>query len=160
SLFAAGQETDFDVLSVMDFNLGGGAYPSTMNYVLAAIRGGRKVGVFESLRYDLDVLARLDTMVRDLTPNGLLRVVTPGERAQPRYVLVGYPSILNYMIVRFPQVSFEHLMVIVNQMAERLATRQEFEYDPVKVRENLGAIFGSEGHWAPISDHVRRLMRA
>ncbi len=160
SFFDAGQEKDFDLLVVMDFNLGAGAYHSTMNYIRAAIAGGRKVGLFDWRRYDLDVVAKLNREVRELAQQGKVRIVTPGETIRAGVILVGYPSILQHMIDRFPEVSFDRLVIVVNQMGERLSTGEEVEYDPLAVRANLTGLFGTEGDWVPISGLVRRLMLA
>ena len=149
---------EFDILFVMDFNLGGGAYHSTMNYVHAALRDGLRVGLFQWRRYDLDVLAKLNHEIRDMAANDKDEIVVAGDKVSATYVIVGYPSILNYLSDRFPSVSFKHLVIIINQMAERLTTGHEFEYDPKRVRANLVQLFGTEGHWVPISGHVREMM--
>ena len=162
SLLETGEEgqIELDLLVVMDFNLGAGAYNSTVNYVRAAVAAGLKVGIFHWRRYDLDVTAGPHREVRQLAHDRQVRVIVAGETVKATTAIIGYPSILNHRIDRFPEVSVKHLVVIINQMAERLTNQREREYDPGTVRENLKSLFGTEGTWVPISALVRDLMKA
>jgi hypothetical protein len=144
----------------MDFNLAAGAFESTMANVDAAIREGWRVGLFHWRRYDLDVSAPLNAGIRQLAQDRSVRIVAPGERVSTRYVVIGYPSILQHPIDLCPKVEFENLFVMVNQLSSVFSDGGSVEYDPLTVRANLKELFGTEGHWVPISPVVRRLMRA
>jgi hypothetical protein len=60
----------------------------------------------------------------------------------------------------FPRIETDRLIVVVNQMAERLYSGKDPQYDPRELRAHLRETFGTEGLWAPISGLVQRLMRA
>ncbi len=154
-------ERRLDVLFVMDFAMtGGGAFHSTLNYIEAALRMGLSVGVFHWRRYDLNVMAPLNPAVRDLAQAGRIAIVTPGERLEARLAVVGYPAMAKVMIDLPPEVRPERVLVVVNQMAERLFSGGDPQYDPREVAANLRAIFGRDATWIPISGLVRRLMEA
>lgn len=149
---------EFDLLVVSDFNISGGAYVSTMNYIHAARAKGMRVAVFHWRRYDLDVSRPLNDELRGLAHEGEIHIVCPGEEIKARYVIVGYPPVLNAMIDNPPHVEHEKLFVIVNQVPARLSTGLDIQYDPMKCRQHLRRVFGEEGVWAPISGRVRELM--
>jgi glycosyltransferase involved in cell wall biosynthesis len=56
-------------------------------------------------------------------------------------------------------LDFDHLVVLVNRMAEHASGAGEVAYDPRVVRENMQELFGTVGIWAPISQIVQRSMR-
>jgi hypothetical protein len=148
----------FDIMMIMDFNIGGGAYVSTMNYVKAAIKVGMKVAVFHWRRDDLDVSKPLNPEVRDLELDHKIQVISPGENVSADYVLVGYPPILRSLPDNLPKIHLDHLIVIVNQMSARLYDGGDPQYDPIELANNLKSAFGTAGVWAPISAHVKQLM--
>src|SRR5690606_23320819 len=69
-----------------------------------------------------------------------------------------YPLLFKHRVDRVPALSFERMHVIVNQMADRLYSGGDPQYDPQVVSENLRSLFGSTGEWCPISPLVRELM--
>ncbi len=148
-----------DILFVADFNFVGGAYVSTMSYVQAALAQGLSVALLHWRRYDLDAQRPLKREIRQLAQDLKLQVVAPGEEVRASTIIFGYPAILQHRMDLCPKVAFDHLLVVVNQMAERLTDGSDVAYDPLVVRDNLRQLFGTEGHWAPISERVRRLMR-
>ena len=149
-----------DVLFVMDLSMEGGAYESTLAYIRAAIAAKMTVAVFHWRRYDLDIHKPLNSQIRNFAQAGKLRIVAAGEEVQTRTVIVGYPVILKHQIDLFPKIDFRDLVVIVNQMASRLRSGGDPQYDPTAVREVLRTLCGTEGIWVPISGLVQRLMRA
>lgn len=149
-----------DLLFVSDFSLKGGAFVSTFNTIEAARAAGMSAALFHWRRHDLDVTQPLNPMVRRLAQEGAIRIVSPGEAARARTVIVGYPAILTEPVDRFPAIESEDLVVVINQMASRLHGGGDPQYDPRAIRANLRETFGREGHWAPISGLVARLMRA
>jgi GT2 family glycosyltransferase len=148
----------YDLLVITDFNLSGGSFHSTMNYIRAAMNHGMSVAAFHWPRYDLGVARPLNAEVRGMAHAGKVRVVAPGDRVCATNVIVGYPVILRHALDSCPHVEFENFIVVVNQMATRLYDGGDVQYDPLIVRENLRQQFGTEGTWAPISRLVRRLM--
>ncbi|MGA0594952.1 glycosyltransferase [Enterovirga sp. CN4-39] len=147
-----------DFVFIMDFNIGGGAYVSTMNYVHAALAAGKSVGVFHWRRYDLDPSKPLNEEVRELAAAGKIEVLVAGDVVEADTIIVGYPVILKHMIDRPPRISYRHLLVIINQMASRLFSGGDVQYNPLDLRANLAEAFGAEGTWVPISGLVRDLM--
>ena len=148
-----------DILFIADFNFVGGAYVSTMHYIQAAVAQGLSVALLHWRRYDLDAQRPLKREIRQLAREGKLQIVAPGEQVKASHVIVGYPAILQHRIDLCPRIEFDRLLVLVNQMAERLSDGSDVAYDPLVVRDNLRQLFGTEGAWAPISERVRRLMR-
>jgi FkbM family methyltransferase len=149
-----------DLLFVSDFSLKGGAFVSTFNSIEAARAAGMSTALFHWRRHDLDVTQPLNPAVRRLAQEGAVRIVSPGEAARARTVIVGYPAILTEPVDHFPAIESENLVVVINQMASRLHGGGDPQYDPHAIRATLRDTFGREGHWAPISGLVARLMRA
>jgi len=149
-----------DLLFIMDFNLNGGAFVSTMNYVEAALAQGRSVALFHWRRPDLDVRRRLKASIRGMAHDGRVRIVAPGEAVTADTVIVGYPPILDAMIDLAPEVTCRRTFVVVNQMAARLFDGGDVQYDPRRARDHLRRVCGQGGTWVPISGLVRDLMQA
>lgn len=151
-----------DLLVIGDFNMLGGTYHSAMAMLRAALDprfgGGLACGILHYRRYDLDPTRPLNPELRDFAQMNGVRIVAPGESLRARTVLFTHPPLASHVMDRFPEVDHDHLVVVVNQMAERDLQRTSIAYDPAQVRANLTEIFGSEGIWAPISERVRRLM--
>jgi len=150
---------DCDLLFIMDFNLKAGAFVSTMNYVEAAIAHGYSVALFHWRRYDLNVFQPLKRKIRQMAHEGRVRVVSPGEKVRASTVIVGYPVILRYVIDLCPEIEFDNFVVVVNQLASRLADGGDVQYDPLELRANLKTLFGADGLWVPISGRVKRIMQ-
>lgn len=149
-----------DMLFVMDYTMGGGAYHSTMNYVHAARAHGLSVALLDWRRYEFDVTEPLPPDLRRLAHERKLRIVSAGERVHASTVVVGYPVVLRHIIDNCPDIACDRLAVIVNQMAARLVGGGDVQYEPLTVRDNLMETFGTEGIWVPISARVRELMEA
>lgn len=150
----------YDLVMIADFNLSGGAYISTMHYVHAACAQGQKVAIFHWRRADLDVTAPLRSELRELAMTGRFDVLAAGERVVAKTVLVGYPVVLNFRLDSLPEIKTERFAILVNQMASRLTTGEDPQYDPRRIQANVKALFGIEPIWVPISGYVRRLMWA
>ncbi len=160
SILPRQEEITCDLLFVADFAMVGGAFQSTFNYICAAIEAGQSVSVFHWRRYDLDVTKQINSALRDLAAEGRLRIVTPADTVRAKTVIFGYPVILRHVPDLLPEITLDNLVVVVNQMAARLHGGGDPQYDPAELRGILREAFGTEGVWAPISGHVRRLMRA
>lgn len=150
---------EYDVLVIMDFSLVGGAFHSTYTYLLAARSAGLRVAAFHWRRYDQDVATPVNYKIRELQAKGEVDVVTPGDELRARHVLVGYPPILSVPIDKVPRVEFDSFAIITNQMATRLYSGGDPQYNPLTIRNNLRDLFGTDGTWLPISGHVRELMQ-
>jgi glycosyltransferase involved in cell wall biosynthesis len=154
----ADKVTRCDVLFISDFNLIGGAFVSTFNYLLACISEGRKVAVFHWPRYDRDPSRSLNDRIRELAAQGKLEIVVAEDEVETEFVVVGYPVILQHEIDGAPKIKFKAFLVIVNQMANRLFSGGDVQYDPGAIRNVLMRLYGTEGTWVPISGLVRQLM--
>jgi glycosyltransferase involved in cell wall biosynthesis len=149
-----------DLLIIGDLAMVGGSFVSTFNYVRAAAAAGRSVAVFHWRRQDLGLGKPLRAEVRDAAQAGKLRIVAPGERVRAKTVIVGYPVILRELPDLLPDIEAGQLIVVVNQMAARLLSGGDPQYDPQQLRTHCRTAFGTEGIWVPISGLVRRLMQA
>jgi hypothetical protein len=147
-----------DVLFISDFNLGGGTFASTFNYLLACIADGRKVAIFHWPHYNLNPTRALNDRIRELAAQGKLEIVVAEDEVETDFVIVGNPAILKHEIDRAPKITFKSFLVIVNQMANRLFSGGDVHYDPSLVRAILTRLYGTEGIWVPISGLVRQLM--
>lgn len=150
---------ELDVLFIMDFAMQGGAYASTMSYLHAALRLGKRVGVFQWRRYELDVTLPPRGEVLRLAHEGQITVISPDERVSADLVLVGYPVILRDIVDLPPEIECQRVAIITNQMWSRLRGGGDVQYDPIQVAENVKDIFGVSPLWVPISDLVRDLMK-
>lgn len=148
----------YDVLIMSDLAMPGGAFQSTYNYILAGLHCKRSVAVFDWRLYELANATPINHLVRSLAHEGLIDILVPGQELFAETIIVGYPLVLGYLLDDFPKVQFKNLVVVVNQMAHRLCTGGDVQYDPRDIRNNLVEVFGTEGKWAPVSQLVRRLM--
>ena len=148
----------YDLLVMMDFAMSGGAFVSTLNYVQAAVQAGKRVAVFHYRRYDLDPAARPQPAVLELAQQGKVYVLPPGGKLDVKTVVVGYPMILRTKMDFPPEVRPEQFFIITNQMATRLYSGNDVQYDPAIVAQNVRDLFEVSPTWIPISDLVRNLM--
>ncbi len=149
----------YDIVVIADFNLSGGAFVSTMNYVNAAIAQGKRVAIFHWRRADLEVETPLKPVLRQRAAIGDFDILAPGEAVTSDVVLVGYPVVLNYRLDAVPEIRTTRFIILVNQMANRLTTGGDPQYDPRRIDRNVRSLFGVNPLWVPISGLVQRLMR-
>jgi glycosyltransferase involved in cell wall biosynthesis len=150
---------NYDLVVIADFNLGGGAYVSSINYVNAAIALGLRVAIFHWCRADLDVTLPLKPSLRECARRGEFDILSAGETVDAERVLVGYPVVLKYRLDAVPTIRTRQFLILVNQMAARLTDGGDPQYDPRRIHANVQALFDIEPLWVPISALVRRLMR-
>jgi len=150
----------YDVVVVSDLTMRGGAFVSTMNYIIAACRAGKKVGVVHWRKYELNPELPLQPDLYDACITHGIDILSPGDRVSAEVVLIGYPAILQRRIEPLPDFEARHVLVIVNQYASRLADGRDQQYDPELARFHLRSIFGTEALWIPISNWVKRLLEA
>src|SRR5690606_36841292 len=131
-----------DLMVIMDFRLGGGAFVSTMNYVRSALAGGKTVSVYHYRRYDLDVLAPPSDELLALAHDEKVYWVSPGEEVIADTVLAGYPVVLAYPTDLAPKITCQRFGIITNQMHARLRSGGDVQYDPQVVSQNVRAMFG------------------
>lgn len=148
----------YDLLVIMDFGIYGGAFNSTLNYILSALQMGKRVAAFHYRRFDLDSTNPPSSPLLELAQQGKIYIVPPGGKIDVKTVLVGYPPILNSKIDLPPEIAPEQLFIITNQMHARLYSGGDVQYDPGRVAENVRRLFGVTPTWIPISDLVRNLM--
>lgn len=151
-------DVKYDVVVISDLAMRGGAFVSTLNYIIAACKAGKKTAVFHWRRYDLARDVRLQARLYEACIDFNIDILSPGDIVDAEVVLVGYPTILQHKIDPMPEIRAKNLLIVVNQYASRLVDGQDQQYDPLRVRENLKSIFRMEGIWLPISAWVRRLM--
>ncbi|MGD1700497.1 tetratricopeptide repeat protein [Dapis sp. BLCC M229] len=147
----------YDLIVISDFALKGGAFVSTLNYIVAACRLGMKVAVVHWRKYELKP-QKLNYCFYDVCVKYGVDILTPGDRVDANFVLFGYPAIIQYKPDAFPYINTTKLIVIINQFTARLVDGSDSQYDPDIVRANLKSMFGQEGFWIPISSWVKRLM--
>jgi hypothetical protein len=93
-----------------------------------------------------------------MAARGEIRVAVAGDAISAKYLVFGHPVLLQHALDAPPAIEFDRLIVVVNQMAARLRSGDDPQYDPLQVRRNLRDVYGTEGTWLPISSLVRRLM--
>lgn len=152
------EPAELDILFVMDFALRGGAFVSTMNYVLAALQLGKRVGVFHWRRYELDVTRPPRPEIVRLVHQNQVTMISPGESVSAETVIVGYPVILRDIIDLAPEIQCQQFAIVTNQMCSRLYGGGDVQYDPAQVAENVERTFGVSPLWIPITELVRDLM--
>jgi glycosyltransferase involved in cell wall biosynthesis len=148
----------YDFVVISDFALKGGAFVSTLNYIIAAVRDNRRVAVVHWRKFDLNNHAPVNPKLYDACLKYNIDILTPGDTVTSKYVLFGYPAIINTLLDDFPRIIAEQVILIINQFAERLYDGSDPQYDPEVVRANLRTLFGQEGTWIAISQLVRGLM--
>jgi glycosyltransferase involved in cell wall biosynthesis len=153
------RSSKYNMIVISDLAMRGGAFVSTLNYIVAACKAGQRVAVFHWRRFDLSVDAPLQAPLYQAWMDFDLDILAPGDNVEADVVLVGYPAILEHKIEPMPDIRTKHLLIVVNQFASRLVDGGDRQYDPLRVRAHLGSIFGTEGVWVPISAWVRRLMQ-
>lgn len=147
----------YDLIVISDFSLKGGAFVSTLNYIVAACKSGMKVAVVHWQKYDLKP-QKLNPRFYDACVEYNVDILTPGDQVKTEFVLFGYPAIIQHKTDYFPQIETQKLIVIINQFASRLVDGSDAQYSPSIVRSHLKSMFGQEGYWIPISSWVQRLM--
>lgn len=152
------QSPNYDVVVISDLAMPGGAFVSTLNYVIAACKAGKRTAVFHWPRFDLATDARPQPRLYAACAEYGVDILGPGDIVDAELVLFGYPVILQYRIEPMPEIRAKQLGIVVNQFASRLVDGGDQQYDPLRVREHLRQIFGMEGVWIPISNWVKRLM--
>ena len=156
----SGETRELDLLVITDFAMKGGSFVSTFNTLSAAVRAGMRVGVFHWRRYDLDMTKPLDPRLRALVQRGEVAVISAGEKVRAATVVFGYPVILTRVPDPLPEIDCDAVIIVVNQMAERMTDGGDPQYDPRALQATVRDLFGREAVWAPISGLVQRLMRA
>ena len=149
-----------ELLVIADFNFQGGAQKSALAMLAAARAAHLSAALLHYRRYDQDVTEPLRAEVRRFAGAREVRILAPGEAVRARTVVVAYPPVFAEVMDRFPALEHDHLVVAVNQLAERDLDRADIAYDPARVRAHLAELLGSEGLWAPISGRVRARMAA
>jgi len=153
-------QTEVDLLLIGNWNMRGGTFHSARNMAAAAKADGLSVGFFHYPSYDLEVTKPIRAEFREFLWSEGFKMVVAGEEVKARTVIFTYPPVLNEKIDLFPRISHERVFVVVNQMGERNISKTDVAYDPLKVRQNLIDLVGTEGEWAPISNRVREIMLA
>ena len=148
----------YDIVLACNYALTGGAFISAFNYILASLRSGLRVGIFDWRRYENDLNRPADKRLLDLIDEGVVGAISAGDDVTTRHLVFCHPPILQFKPDRLPNIAAEHVFVTVNQMAERLETGSDVAYEPATVKENLVSMFGHAGSWFGISPGVRQKM--
>ena len=145
--------SQYDVLFIADFNRDC-AVSCTMDHLRLMIAKGITLSIFQWPAYHSEVDQPLNPLVRQMAQAGLLRVVAAGEKVSTSTVIVGCPEILEHAIDLCPQLQFSNFIVIVDEVQE-----MHLGHDPITTaRQNLRALFGTEGVWVSTSERVRQGM--
>jgi len=149
---------NYDVIVVSDLALKGGAFVSTLNYIVGASMAGKRVAVVHWRKYELSPISSINSRLYDACVTHGIDILSPGDEANADTVLVGYPAVLQHKPDALPDIATKNLIVIVNQFANRLVNGGDQQYDPRVARVHLKSVFGQEGWWVPISPWVKFLM--
>lgn len=146
-----------DIIIACDFSMRGGAYVSCVNYAFAAHSLGKNVAF---LHWPYAELRPIKSRIYEICCQSGMNVLTSADNVTADFLLIGYPPIATRIPSSLPNIQAGHVVVLVNQFAERLREGIDVRYDPTLVHENLQKTFESGGTWIPISNLIRHLMEA
>ena len=106
------------------------------------------VGFFYYPRYHGNVTAPLASHVRGFAWDNGIRVVCPGETVVADVVVVLTPAVFEHPLDRFPEVSYERLIVVEDPPSEVVDDHHEDGDRQAKIRQHICDALG-EGAWMP-----------
>jgi len=121
-----------DVVLIEDFNHNDEVRERASDHVKRAEAAGCSIALFHWKRYEADPTKPLNAKIRQLSFEGKVRIIAPGEEVRTRLLLIGSPSVAGHMIDLMPRIDFEKILVFDD----------EEEIDP-KADENLREAFGT-----------------
>lgn len=147
----------FDIVMASDLRLPGGTTASMAEEIRAHAAAGYRTAIFHvssrlSRKRDLGIEPR----IRQCIDEGLATLLLPGDRAHARLAVVRNASVFEAVPSSAPEVSADHVVLVVNNVAEDAAGQRHF--DPVSVNATLTGLFGSVPRWFPIGPAVRRTL--
>lgn len=146
-------EHDLDLLFVADF----ATEKQLLGVIETAAEQGATVGIYHWCTYGGDVNAPLSDAVYALCVRYNIVILTPSDSANAKAVVLARMSIAEWLQDRFPRVSTESLVVLVDQCNE--GKDSTLGYDLSVAQANLAALFGKIGAFVAADETVKRLVR-
>jgi len=174
NLSKSGAHRNHDVIVIADFTAEGDSFDMSLNYVVAACRAGKKVGIFHWPNFSASSSAAQDYArlwsrlgipgeptapirhcLYDVCVKYGVDLLTTGDSVETDLVLIGDPSLLQYLLDSFPEISAKEVVVIANAVA----ADETLHYDPETARSNLRTLFHKDGIWIATSMRLKRLLQ-
>lgn len=144
-----------DLVFISDFATHGELFDSVYAEIVAALRDGRRVGVFHWPHYKLGVSRCLNERLALLIDQFQVEVVVADQEVTTTDLVFYGASALQHRLDRVPQFKFERILVIADDSLIQESSGRDLSYDRSTVEENLRALFGSAGEWLPSYSGVR-----
>lgn len=143
-----------DTVIIADFNAAPQLVQVALEIIDVALEAERKVGVFHWPHYSSDVTKVLNATIRKMAHEGLLRIISPGERVITKKAIVAHPTVLLDAIDLCPSFTADSILV-VNDGGAPASRNSDAEFDVDTGRANLAKIFQSEGEWVALPAALR-----
>jgi glycosyltransferase involved in cell wall biosynthesis len=140
-----GSKQHCDVVVVADFAAQGASLQTTLDYLAAARKAGRKIAAFHWRHYPLPSRTPLQAKFYEACLQLDIDILSPGDAVSADVVLFPAPAILQYRIDPLPDISAGQVVVVAVAAQGARARRRQF--DPAVARAHLRSIFGTEGQW-------------
>ena len=148
------------MLFIDDFNRQAGTRSLTKELIRTATGAGRRVGVFHWHDFaEPGIRAPLDPAIWALAAEGVIDVISAGDRVAADILVFPFPPILRFAIDRAPDVGFDQLFVIAGAMSQTGDTDTGMTADDRRIASSwLAGAFGQRGTWIEDAEPVRALI--
>jgi hypothetical protein len=154
------KSTQLTILMIADWNSGERILGEVIRQVVQSssdLTSEAKAGLLHYPRYHSNVNAPLNELVRHSAWENNIRVISPGETVEARAVIVVTSDVFEHAMDRFPELTFERLIVMACSTNDQSPTGGE--RDQKELRQQFEECFGQESEWLHDSDELLRLIR-
>jgi glycosyltransferase involved in cell wall biosynthesis len=148
----------YDVAILSDLRYPGGNSASIVAEIQAQAAAGLSTVLIHvpspHLKHNRPFHARITACLRD----GLADLAHDGVEVQARLLVIRQPRIFTSELQTVPAVRAERTVLVINQPSGDAENPQRY-YVFAEIRERVERYFGPGIEWAPISAHVRELIR-
>ncbi|WP_026672389.1 glycosyltransferase [Alkalihalobacterium bogoriense] len=144
---------EYDIVYVSDFSAEDDYFSTTIDYIVAAVQAGKKVGVFHWDRYDDYRDDPINPRFYQVAQDNDIEILVPGESVSAEFLIVGNPMILKHQIDSVPEVKSNNVLVLIGSIEHKET------FSPEVAREHLEAAFHSKGKWISLSPLVQKYLK-
>lgn len=149
----------FDVIIASEFRLLGGTNMSNLEEIKAHKRFGKKTGLVQMSRYDLNSVEEVNLKIREMLDGEDVQLIVYGEKVTCDVLIVRHPPILEEWQRYLPEIEAKQVAVIVNQPPKRDYSEEGLTlYNIPRCVEHLQQYVGQKGIWYPIGPLVREAL--